>query len=265
MAVVSALSACGRFSVTSAAAPLDADEDIAAPPVARVAPAGGAAQSSCHAIRLPQVVPAQPPATSGFSRRPHFRAIYDCASRANSRFRFVGASADRSGADRGANLLMIRKRLATAAAFCVLAAQAALAQKAAPCRCRPQPAAVAPAATRPAATASGRACRRTRPAAARRCSWSPQEIELAQARCTALLKGLDVVAVPETPMREGSRMRHARADEARQHRQEPAGGPVAAADRHLRHDRGAAPDGWSATCSRWRASTWARPLSASRP
>ncbi len=34
--------------------------------------------------------------------------------------------------------------------------------------------------------------------------WSKQEIELAQARCTALLKGLDVVAVPDTPIREGT-------------------------------------------------------------
>ena len=35
-------------------------------------------------------------------------------------------------------------------------------------------------------------------------TWSKQEIELAQARCTALLKGLDVVALPDTPMREGT-------------------------------------------------------------
>lgn len=35
-------------------------------------------------------------------------------------------------------------------------------------------------------------------------AWSRQEIELAQARCAALLNGLDVVAVPETPIREGS-------------------------------------------------------------
>ena len=49
-------------------------------------------------------------------------------------------------------------------------------------------------------------CRRGKPAAepSRPPTWSPQEIELAQARCTALLKGLDVVAVPEAPMREGT-------------------------------------------------------------
>lgn len=34
--------------------------------------------------------------------------------------------------------------------------------------------------------------------------WSKQEIELAQARCTAILKGLDVVALPDTPIREGT-------------------------------------------------------------
>lgn len=33
-------------------------------------------------------------------------------------------------------------------------------------------------------------------------AWSRQDIELAHARCTALLKGLDVVAVPESPLRE---------------------------------------------------------------
>ena len=34
-------------------------------------------------------------------------------------------------------------------------------------------------------------------------AWSRQEIELAQARCSALLNGLDVVAVSDTPIREG--------------------------------------------------------------
>src|SRR5215475_10056931 len=34
--------------------------------------------------------------------------------------------------------------------------------------------------------------------------WSPQEIQLAQARCAVLLKGLEVVAVSEVPLREGS-------------------------------------------------------------
>jgi hypothetical protein len=34
--------------------------------------------------------------------------------------------------------------------------------------------------------------------------WTAQELALAQARCTALLKGIDAVAVPETPIREGT-------------------------------------------------------------
>jgi hypothetical protein len=34
--------------------------------------------------------------------------------------------------------------------------------------------------------------------------WSAQEIALAQARCAVLLKGAEVVAVPEAPLREGS-------------------------------------------------------------
>jgi hypothetical protein len=34
--------------------------------------------------------------------------------------------------------------------------------------------------------------------------WSQQDIQLAHARCTALLKELDVVAVPESPLREGT-------------------------------------------------------------
>jgi hypothetical protein len=34
--------------------------------------------------------------------------------------------------------------------------------------------------------------------------WSAQEVQLAQARCAVLLKGLDVVAVPEVPLREGN-------------------------------------------------------------
>ena len=34
-------------------------------------------------------------------------------------------------------------------------------------------------------------------------AWSPQDIQLAQARCSALLNGLDVVAVPESPLQEG--------------------------------------------------------------
>jgi hypothetical protein len=35
-------------------------------------------------------------------------------------------------------------------------------------------------------------------------TWSQQEVEAAQARCAVVLKGLDVVAVPEAPLREGA-------------------------------------------------------------
>jgi hypothetical protein len=42
------------------------------------------------------------------------------------------------------------------------------------------------------------------PPASQPVEWSKQEIELANARCTALLKGLDLVAVPEAPFREGT-------------------------------------------------------------
>src|SRR5215510_10191563 len=37
-----------------------------------------------------------------------------------------------------------------------------------------------------------------------RADWSPQDIQQAQARCAVLLKGLEIVAVPEAPLREGS-------------------------------------------------------------
>lgn len=45
---------------------------------------------------------------------------------------------------------------------------------------------------------------RSAPAPSAPQGWSQQEIELAQARCTALLKGLDVVAVAAPPIREGA-------------------------------------------------------------
>jgi hypothetical protein len=35
-------------------------------------------------------------------------------------------------------------------------------------------------------------------------TWSTQEIELARARCSVLLKGLDVIAIPEAPVRDGA-------------------------------------------------------------
>ncbi|HWB45086.1 MAG TPA: extensin family protein [Hyphomicrobiaceae bacterium] len=44
----------------------------------------------------------------------------------------------------------------------------------------------------------------TPPATGAQSGWSKQQIELAQARCKVLLKGLDVVALPEPPLHEGS-------------------------------------------------------------
>jgi hypothetical protein len=90
------------------------------------------------------------------------------------------------------------------AAFCVLATPGALAQKAAP----PDP--TSPSRAQPAAEGQARNWPRLLPDKSSAepkptpAAWSREEIELAQARCTALLKNLDVVAVPETPLREGS-------------------------------------------------------------
>jgi hypothetical protein len=96
---------------------------------------------------------------------------------------------------------MTGKRLAVAAAFCVLAAPGALAQRAAPDNGGPQTPAAVPLAKTvqwPRVLPD-----KARPEAAP-VAWSPQELAQAQARCDALLKGLDAVAVPELPLREGS-------------------------------------------------------------
>jgi hypothetical protein len=101
---------------------------------------------------------------------------------------------------------MTGKCWAVAAAFCVLAAPGAFAQKSAPVNADP----VAAGWQAPAAVQSGQAPRlvpnKAAPAIepATTLAWSPQDIEQAHARCTALLKGLDAVAVPEPPLREGS-------------------------------------------------------------
>jgi hypothetical protein len=95
---------------------------------------------------------------------------------------------------------MSGKRLATAAAFCALAIPGALAQKAAP-------AAAEQARSRPAAWLAvlpSKATPKQPPVASQAASWSAQEIEIAQARCTALLKDLAVVVVREVPIREGA-------------------------------------------------------------
>ena len=98
-------------------------------------------------------------------------------------------------------------RWAVAAACCALAAQGASAQKAAPTDSKPAagqtqpPSAGARDSTWPKVLPSDTPAGAKPPAPLQ---WSPQEIALAQARCTALLKGLDAVAVPETPIREGT-------------------------------------------------------------
>jgi hypothetical protein len=90
-----------------------------------------------------------------------------------------------------------------AAALCALAvAPAAVAQQALP---PPEPGQL----PGPAATYKGvwpklpSDAKPAEPAANPPIEWSKQEIALANARCTALLKGLDLVAVPEAPFREG--------------------------------------------------------------
>ena len=105
--------------------------------------------------------------------------------------------------------LMTGKRLAVAAAYCVLAAPGALAQKAPPVNAGPATAVppsppavlVAPAAKN---VQWPRLLPDKSPAETTPQTWTPQELEQAHTRCNALLKGLDAVVVPETPMREGS-------------------------------------------------------------
>lgn len=107
---------------------------------------------------------------------------------------------------------MTGKRLAAAAALCVLAAPGAFAQKAAPIHAD-SAAAGSPAPSVSSTVPNAAATRQfprllpdkgpAGPGPGAPLAWSPQEVELAQARCTALLKGLDAVAVPEVPMREG--------------------------------------------------------------
>src|SRR5689334_4105478 len=80
------------------------------------------------------------------------------------------------------------KCLVAAAGVCLLATVPARAQG-------PAPAAEGTASPRAAEASNGGT------AAA---GWSAQEVQLAEARCAVLLKGLEVVAVPEVPLREGN-------------------------------------------------------------
>ena len=98
---------------------------------------------------------------------------------------------------------MCIKRLATAAACCLVATPGVFAQQAAPSGAA-APAVVAPStrALKPAQwprVLPDKARDKPTPVA----PWSQQEIEQAQARCELLLKGLAVVAAPEPPIREG--------------------------------------------------------------
>jgi hypothetical protein len=98
---------------------------------------------------------------------------------------------------------MSRKRLATAAAFCALAIPGALAQNAAPAE---SARATTAASVTPKSPQWPRVLpdKSNAPAAPAASPWTQQDIELAQARCTALLKGLPVVTMPEPPLREGA-------------------------------------------------------------
>jgi hypothetical protein len=91
-------------------------------------------------------------------------------------------------------------RLAATAAFCVLAAPWASAQKAAPI-----PTGSAPIASQlPGTTPGWPKTLPNKEIASAKPEWSKAEVELAQARCTVLLKGLNAVVVPEVPIREGT-------------------------------------------------------------
>ncbi len=92
---------------------------------------------------------------------------------------------------------------AAVAALCALAGPGALAQTTAPVA--GDSAAAGAQAPAPAATAQWPRLlpdksQPTPPPA----TWSQQEVEAAQAHCAIVLKGLDVVAVPEAPLREGT-------------------------------------------------------------
>lgn len=92
--------------------------------------------------------------------------------------------------------------LAAAAICCAVAIPGAFAQKAAPSAAVPPIVAAPPPAAKPAQwplVLPDQAA--PSPPAAE--PWSQRDIELAQARCAVLLKSLNVVAVPEVPIREG--------------------------------------------------------------
>ena len=96
---------------------------------------------------------------------------------------------------------------AVAAGFCVLAAPGAFAQKSTPdyggWTASQHPSSAAPA-SRGAQWPRVLPGKPATPLAAALDLWAPEEIELALARCTAVLKGVDAVVVHEPPLREGA-------------------------------------------------------------
>jgi len=102
---------------------------------------------------------------------------------------------------------MTGKRLAAAAALCVLVAPGAFAQNtlsgaAVPATAGPTEPPAAAAAQSPNWPRRPEDQAATVPAEP--VAWLPQEVEQAQARCAVLLKGLEVVAVAGPPLREGA-------------------------------------------------------------
>jgi hypothetical protein len=104
---------------------------------------------------------------------------------------------------------MTGKGLAAAAAFCVLAASAAFAQNVQPGTAGPTTPGSAPL-TPPLRgpdwprQVDDKVDDKGLAGPAEPVAWSPQEVEQALARCAVLLKGLDVVTVAGTPLREGT-------------------------------------------------------------
>src|SRR5262245_18006901 len=190
MAVLRALRRCGRLSVTQPAAPCSditislASSNKVDMLCARVAHLGGPWSTACPDLG----------AVLGRKSRPaQFRTRYDRLISAYSWFRFVGALHRIWGRD-GGFVSMRGMSVLGAAGLILLAIQPARAQ-AVPV------AAEAGAVYRPAGQAGeASAAGAANPSG----GWSAQDIQLAQARCAVLLKGLEVVAVPEGPLREGS-------------------------------------------------------------
>src|SRR5262245_61419310 len=99
---------------------------------------------------------------------------------------------------------MSRKCLAAVAAFCAFATPEVLAQQVAPTEAGRAPARAPVPKTSPQWPLVLPEKLPAPAAAPASQTWTQQDIELAQARCTALLKGLPIVTTPEAPLREGS-------------------------------------------------------------